>query len=642
MFPVNILTHKNSIRLLQIQPSLIKIKRRYAGDKDRLNEEQYTLFKKEKYSPFLGLIPLFVQLILIIGVLQVIYNPMQHMLRLDKDVINAIVMTSRALFNVQGGSGEQLRIIEILRQPENLAVFRSALEDLPNADNIFQMIANTDLNFLGLNLGMTPSFAVISPEMSIPVISGLAALALCLTQSAISPGALSQGAGTNWGLTIFTVALTLYFTFVTPVGVGVYWTTKNLLGIVILPILNSLWNPDKLAGEALIYIRTTRKTSAQMHEERLRNKALRIREKRDVASFCTANKQLVFYAITGGQYKYCKNIIEYILEQSDIVIHYLTNDPDDAIFEQKNKKLIPYYASENRTISLMLKLDADIVVTTVPGMQNDHIKRSVAREDIEYIFIPHGLAGGVLTSKEDAFDHFDTFFCIDPTQTTYLRQREAMAGLKKKNLIKVGYGVYDQLIISCADISHIVNEKPRILIAPSRQDDNIMELCIDDIFSSLLGKGYNIIVRPHPQFTRMFPERIEAIAERYKQYIDNGELVLETEILGNKSIFTSDVLITDWSNIAYEFSYCRKKPSIFINTPIKVMNPNYKKYGVEVLMITLRDMIGVSVDVNDVKYISSTVAELLKKKVSIKTELKRLWASIFTIPGGMEKPEGDT
>ena len=93
LFPVSVLAHKNSIRLLQIQPALHIIKRRYAGDKEQLNEEQYNLFKKEKYSPFVGLIPLFLQLFLIIGVMQVMYHPLQHLLRLEPDAVSVISLT---------------------------------------------------------------------------------------------------------------------------------------------------------------------------------------------------------------------------------------------------------------------------------------------------------------------------------------------------------------------------------------------------------------------------------------------------------------------------------------------------------------------------------------------------------------------
>ena len=61
------------------------------------------------------------------------------------------------------------------------------------------------------------------------------------------------------------------------------------------------------------------------------------------------------------------------------------------------------------------------------------------------------------------------------------------------------------------------------------------------------------------------------------------------------------MLITDWSSIGYEYAYTTKKPVVFINTPMKIMNPNYKDIKVEPINIWSREIIGKSLDVNDLK-----------------------------------------
>ena len=633
LFPVSAFAHKNSIRLLQIQPSLNIIKVRYAGDKERLNEEQYNLFKRERYSPFLGIIPLFVQLVLLIGVLQVMYHPLQHMLHLNSDIINVMLSTARELFNVQGGATEQLRVIDAIQIPANLPAFRAALAGFPETDSILQSVQNTDLSFIGFNLGETPSFTRFFPTMVVPFISGISALAFCLVSNAISPGALSQSKATGYGLTAFTVVLSLYFALASPIGVGIYWTMGNILSIFATLILCKLYNPKKLAGEALAQIVAARMTHAQLREKRKRKKVLSEREKADAARFRSSKKHLIFYALTSGQYKFYKDIIEYILEHSDIVIHYLTNDPDDAIFRQENDRLIPYYASQQKTIALMLRLDTDILATTVPDLQSYHIKRSVVRDDIEYIYVFHTITSTQLTLKEKALDHFDTLFCVGPHQVNESRRREELAGLPKRNLVKVGYGLYDQLIESYAALDIKKNGKPRILIAPSWQVGNILESCIDDILKELLGKGYSTIVRPHPQFTRLFPERMKMLVERYARYVADSEISFELDFSGNESIFSSDLLITDWSNIAFEFSYCTLKPSIFINTPMKVMNPNYGKYGLEVLDISLRDKVGVSVNVDEISTIDEVVGRMLADKESYREKIEQTVQNYLYYPG---------
>lgn len=576
LFPVNILAHNNAIRFLRVYPSLDIIKRRFAGDKEQQSEEQYNLFKQEKYNPFITFIPLMLQILLVVGMLQVMYR---------------------------------------------------LLDELTDAD----------LLFAGLNLGVVPSFADPSVALLVPFISGLAALIFCLVQNAISPGAMTQSSRANMGMTLFTVALSLYFALVMPVGVGLYWTACNLVGIAVVMILRALYDPRKLAGEAVAKIEASKKTRAELREERARAKELRAREKQDVARFITAEKRLTFYALSGGQYKFYKNIIEYVLEHSDIIIHYLTNDPNDALFNpeqiSENSRLIPYYASSKKTISLMLRLNTDILVTTVPGLQGYQMKRSIVREDIEYIYVPHELASIHSVLREDALDYFDTIFCVGAHRIAEVRRREEMAGLPKKKMVKFGACIYDQLTEAYSGMTRVANERPRILIAPSWQVDNIFELCIDDILDALLGKGYEIILRPHPQFIKMFPERMEYLQKKYSRFTSDGELVFGLDFGDNEQIYTSDAVLTDWSNIAFEFSYVTLKPSIFINTPMKVLNPNYVKYGVDVLNITLRDRVGISVDVENIAGLNDVVAQLLTEKDTFKEQIEQVKREYLYHPG---------
>jgi len=631
MFPVMLLAHRNSIRLLQLQPALGVIKQRYAGDKDSLSEAQYELFNKEKYSPLVGVVPLIAQLFLIMGMLQVMYHPLQHMLRLEPEVINSLVQALRGIYNTEGGFAEQLLVLEAFQRPENRIIFHSALAEFSDGERIFYLILGTELRFLGLNLGISPSFVNPSPELIIILLSGIAALSFCLVQNTISPGALSQGRRTGLGLTIFTVGLSLYFAFALPVGVGLYWTVGNFAAIGVVLLLNLLYPPKKLALEALVYLRKTRKTTEQLQVDKRLKKELREREKTDTARFKAAKKQVVFYALSGGQYKFYKTIIDYLVEHSDMVIHYLTNDPNDTLFSNHHPQVAPYYASQRKTIALMLKLDTDIMVTTVPDLQSFHVKRSIVRDDIEYIHTFHSLASTHLTYREKAFDHFNTILCVGPHQVAEIRKREAIAMLPRKNLVKGGYGQYDQLATLYESVCKSVNEKLRVLIAPSWQEDNILDICIEPMLESLVEKGYEIVVRPHPQYIRLFPERINSLKERFAR-IDKT-IFFELDYLSSESIFTSDILITDWSNIGYEFAYCTLKPCIFINTPMKVMNPNYDQYGLEPLDFSLRDKVGVSVDVENVGELNEIIKRLWAQKDSYRSLIGELVRQYLYHPG---------
>ena len=72
--------------------------------------------------------------------------------------------------------------------------------------------------------------------------------------------------------------------------------------------------------------------------------------------------------------------------------------------------------------------------------------------------------------------------------------------------------------------------------------------------------------------------------------------------------------MTDWSGIAYEYSFTTLKPSLFINTPMKVMNPDYKEIDVVPFDIEIRDQVGISVELDKIGQLPEVIEQLLNDK----------------------------
>ena len=87
-------------------------------------------------------------------------------------------------------------------------------------------------------------------------------------------------------------------------------------------------------------------------------------------------------------------MMAYVRTHSNVVIHYVTNDPNDQIFAiaKETPQIHPYYISMKKAITLFMKMDADMVVMTTPDLDNYYLKRSYVRKDIEYVYVPHGMA----------------------------------------------------------------------------------------------------------------------------------------------------------------------------------------------------------------------------------------------------------
>ena len=129
--------------------------------------------------------------------------------------------------------------------------------------------------------------------------------------------------------------------------------------------------------------------------------------------FSVANKHIVFYSENNGFYKYFEKVIDYLLAHSNLTIHYITSDPDDSIFEkaEKDSRIRGYYIGQKRLITLMMKMDADMVVMTMPDLENYHIKRSYVRKDAEYVYMFHYPLSTHMVLHTGALDHYDTILC---------------------------------------------------------------------------------------------------------------------------------------------------------------------------------------------------------------------------------------
>ncbi len=429
-----------------------------------------------------------------------------------------------------------------------------------------------------------------------PAAAGLAALTLGLAQNHINPLQREQSKRENLVTNAGSVAISLFLGTFVPLGTGLYWVFSNLFTILNQLVVNAAIPPEKhIDYEAL---RESKKKLAGI--EALTPKISREDKQREKADykrfFSVANKHLVFYSEKSGFYKYFKKIIEYLLTHSNVIIHYVTNDPRDQVFElaKQQPHIRPYYIGQKKLITLFMKMDADIVVMTTPDLDNFYLKRSYVRKDIEYIYIHHTVTSTNLTTNKGCYDHFDTIFCSGQHQIDEFREAEEIYQLPAKKLVKAGYGLLDSLIAQYESRGSVVNSPRQILIAPSWQEGNILDTCLDEMVEGLRARGYFVIVRPHPEYVKRYPGKMDKLRMKYLWQPDS-RLVIEDNFSSNDSIFMSDLIITDWSGIAYEYSLCTLRPTLFIDTPMKVLNADYKRYRNQPTDITWRNLVGVSI-----------------------------------------------
>lgn len=450
-----------------------------------------------------------------------------------------------------------------------------------------------------------------------PVAAGLSALVLGLAQNRLNPLQREQGKAGQWMTNGLSIGISLVLGAFVPVGVGFYWIASNLLTIIQQLVLNAVMRPEKYIdyGE----LEKSRRELGEMDSLSAHvSKEDKLREKADYKRFFSiANKHLVFYSEKSGFYKYFQDVIEYLLSHSNITIHYITSDPKDQIFAlaETQPHIKPYYIGEQKLITLMMKMDADMVVMTVPDLDKYYLKRSYVRKDIEYVYMFHAPLSFIMTISDGALDHYDTIFCTGIHQVREIRESEKLYHLPEKRIVECGYGVIDNMAAHYQknNKTYEHHEKKKILVAPSWHPDNILDSCLEPLIYSMSKRDWEVIIRPHPEYIKRYPGRIKEIQEQFAAYWGEN-LMLEMDFYSNETVYSSDILISDWSGITYEFSLSTLKPVIFINTKMKVANPNWNKLSLEPLMLSLRDEIGISLEKQDVRNIAETIDMLLSQR----------------------------
>ena len=94
MLPINYKTQKSAARMQLLTPKLEKLRKSYANNPQRLQQEQQKLYIEEGVNPMGSCLPAFIQMFLLFGVLDVVYKPITHILDFTKDVRRAAVALS--------------------------------------------------------------------------------------------------------------------------------------------------------------------------------------------------------------------------------------------------------------------------------------------------------------------------------------------------------------------------------------------------------------------------------------------------------------------------------------------------------------------------------------------------------------------
>ena len=245
-----------------IMPEVQAVQDKYKGKNDqesaiKMNEEVKAVYQKYGSSPTGGCLTSLIQLPILFALYQVVYSLPAYVETLKGVYVNIINALSSAYPNYTSVEGLQTlaenarvsvdalsdtnRLVDLMYSFNN-ATWQTFSDLFPNiSDTIAQSrdMIDTYNNFLTINLAQNPSFSF--PIILIPILAGLLQwLSVRMTTAATNSG--NQQGSMNSQLNMMNNIMPLisvFFCFMMPAGVGLYWVASSGVRVVIQLFVNA-------------------------------------------------------------------------------------------------------------------------------------------------------------------------------------------------------------------------------------------------------------------------------------------------------------------------------------------------------------------------------------------------------------------
>ncbi len=222
MFPLTLKQYKSTAEMQKVQPLLQEIQRKYANDKEKLNQEMMKIYQEHKINPAGGCLPLLIQMPILLTLWQVITKPLKFMLGFSKD----------QLVDLAAKAGTKGAYPEI----ETITYF------MKNGQG--NEVGNLNMYFpshgFGINLANIPTWhpeqLMADPhKIVLLLLPLLATITTFITVKLSMPKATDSAskAANPMGNSMMYISplMTLIFSFQFPAGLALYWIAGNIFAI---------------------------------------------------------------------------------------------------------------------------------------------------------------------------------------------------------------------------------------------------------------------------------------------------------------------------------------------------------------------------------------------------------------------------
>ena len=251
--PLQLNQQKSMAKMSAFQPMIADIQKKYK-DKPEKQQEELMKLQEQGYKPTAGCMPMLVNFLVMFGVIEAVYRPLQRIFHIGADAITAAGDAMTAL----GISFTQVtRDTNIIAQ---VLAGESTVTSVFTADQLNTITEfGQHMDFFGIDLTRVPQYSLAADNLPLLIFPILAVVTMFISTH-ISMKASGQEMQGSMKLTMYMMPLMyVFFCFTVPCAFSLYYVISNIVMTVQTQVMRKIYDPEKMKEQVKAEIASRKK-----------------------------------------------------------------------------------------------------------------------------------------------------------------------------------------------------------------------------------------------------------------------------------------------------------------------------------------------------------------------------------------------
>ena len=251
--PLQLNQQKSMARMSAFQPMVAEIQKKYR-DKPEKQQEELMKLQEQGYKPTAGCMPMLVNFLVMFGVIEVVYRPLQRIFHIGADALTA---AGEALTAMGISFTTVTRDTNIIAQ---VIAGESTVSSCFTSDQVATITEfGQHMDFFGIDLTRVPQYSLAAENLPLLILPVLAIVTMFLSTH-ISMKASGQQMQGSMKVTMYLMPLMyLFFCFTYPLAFSLYYVISNIVMTVQTQVMRKIYDPEKMRKEVEAQIEEKKK-----------------------------------------------------------------------------------------------------------------------------------------------------------------------------------------------------------------------------------------------------------------------------------------------------------------------------------------------------------------------------------------------